>query len=291
MTSRRGGHPFAVAAWILFGAVVVASVVGVLGGILSRSYVVDMAAMWPLLAGALLLGLLGRRMGRRSARSPAILPLTLFTAVVLAASLHLGGWDPLPSASARLTGPGVEELSDPTELVVQVIGELVIGPGDGSAYAVSPIQRGGQVGVPQATETSVDGAVSVRIEAAPDAPSWYTFAGWEVALSPGVSWRLVLNGRIDADLSSLVIDSGAVAGSGTVRLGEPSEGGASVIFAGNFQIIVPPDAAVVVDGEASVPADWTRTDGRARSPSAGSDGADAWRLSIQGDVPVMIREG
>ncbi|HSJ33767.1 MAG TPA: hypothetical protein VLB85_01785, partial [Acidimicrobiia bacterium] len=148
MTSPRGGHPFAVAVWILCGAVVVASVAGVLGDILSRSYVVDMAAMWPLIAGALVLGLLARWLGRRSPRSRALLPLALFTALVLGAGLHLSGWEQLPSASARLTGPDVAALSDPTELVAQVVGELEIAASsDDVAYSVVPIQRGGMVGV------------------------------------------------------------------------------------------------------------------------------------------------
>lgn len=291
MTTRRGGHPFAVAVWILCGAVVVASVAGVLGDILSRSYVVDMAAMWPLLAGALALGLLGRYLGRRSSRSRALLPLALFTALVLGAGLHLSGWERLPSASARLTGPATEELSDPTELVAQVVGQLEVDAAeDGLAYTVVPIQRGGGVGVPQATETTTDDDLSVRIEAAPDAPSWYRFAGWRIGLSPRARWRLVLNGEIDADLRDVTVSSGAIAGSGSIRLGDPPESGAGVIVAGDFVVTVPGGAAVTVDGDAVVPSGWNTVGDRHTSPAA-AEGGDAWRLTIQGDVPVTVREG
>jgi hypothetical protein len=291
MTSGRGGHPFAVAVWILCGAVVVASVAGVLGDILSRSYVVDMAAMWPLLVGALMLGLIARWLGRRSPRSRALLPLALFTVLVLGAGLHLSAWERLPSASARLTGPGVEVLSDPTELVAQVVGELELEATEADvAYSVVPIQRGGMVGVPQATETTTDGDLSVRIEAAPDAPSWYRFAGWRIGLSPRVSWRLVLNGEIEADLRQVSISSGAVAGSGSLRLGDPPPTGAGIIVAGDFVVTVPDGAAVTVDGEAAVPSDWATSDERHSSPAA-AEGGDAWRLTIQGDTPVTVREG
>ena len=291
MTSPRGGHPFAVAVWILCGAVVVASVAGVLGDILSRSYVVDMAAMWPLIAGALVLGLLARWLGRRSPRSRALLPLALFTALVLGAGLHLSGWEQLPSASARLTGPDVAALSDPTELVAQVVGELEIAASDNDvAYSVVPIQRGGMVGVPQATETSTDGDLSVTIEAAADAPSWYRFAGWRLELAPDVPWRLILNGEIDADLREVAVGSGAVAGSGAIRLGSPPQGGAGIILAGDFVVTVPAGAAVIVDGEAVVPSGWETSGDRHLSPTA-VDGADVWRLTIQGDVPVTVREG
>ncbi len=55
-------------------------------------------------------------------------------------------------------------------------------------------------------------------------------------------------------------------------------------------VTVPPGAAVVVDGEAVVPSGWEAAEGGSRSPAAPGDG-EAWRLMIQGDVPVTIREG
>lgn len=290
MTScSGGGHPFTVAAWILVVAVVVAAVAGVLGGILSPSVVVDLAALWPLLVLALVAGLVSR-LGKRSRRAKAVLPLALFSAIVLGGALHLGAWDQLPSAAARLTGPTVDEFSAPTELVAQISGEVELGSLDtGPAYQVKPILLGGRVGIPQATETSVDGAVSVRIEADAEAPSWYSFAGWKIDLSPQVPWRLVLNGEIDADLTALVLTSAAIAGSGSVRLGQPPPGGASLIIAGDFDLAVPPGVPVAVSGEADVPGAWETTDGRARSPVEGGD--DSWSISVQGDTVPTIREG
>ncbi|HEX2154308.1 MAG TPA: hypothetical protein VHL52_10060 [Acidimicrobiia bacterium] len=289
MTSRPGGgHPFTVAAWILVGAVVVAAVAGVMGGILSSSLVVDLAALWPLLVVAVVAGLLSR-LGKRPRKARAILPLGIFTALVLGGALHLGGWDQLPSAAARLTGPPPGEMSEPTELVAQLSGEVQLHPlRSGPAYRVSPILLGGNVGVPMATETSVDGSVSVRIEADGDAPSWYSFAGWRIGLSPEVPWRLVLNGRIEADLAALAVTSAAIAGSGSLRLGQPPADGSNIIIAGDFDLSVPAGTAVVVSGEANVPAGWETGGGRARSPGEGAE--RSWSISVQGEVVPTIRE-
>ena len=286
MNSRAGGHPFTVAAWILVVGLVVAVAFGVTTGILSRSLVVDLAAMWPLLVVALIVGL-GARLLRKSRRAGAILPLSLFTALLLAGAVHLEGWDQLPSASARLVGPEPSELSDPTELVVQISGDLTITAADTAAYEVEPIVRGGSVGIPQATETAVDDALSIRIEADPEAPSWYTFAGWQIGINPAVAWRLVLNGHIDADLTAITLSSAAIAGSGVIRLGLPPTDGASVIIAGDFDVIVPASVAVTVTGDADLPRDWESDGERARAPV---DGA-GWSISIQGDAVPTIREG
>lgn len=288
MTPTKRGHPFTVAAWILVVALIVAGVAGVLGDILSSSLVVDLAAMWPLLALAIVLGTLVALRGK-SRRSGAVLPLAILTGFVLAGALHIGGWDRLPSATARLTGPPVGEMSQPTELVAQISGELVVSAQNGdAAYRVDPILRGGAAGVPRATETSVDGDMSIRLEAAEDTPAWYSFAGWRIGLDPTVTWRLVLNGDIDADLTTLVLSSAAIAGSGSLRLGQPP-GDVSVILAGDIDVTVPAGSAVVVDGEANVPSSWEQVAGGSASPAGADDGA--WRISVQGDATPTIREG
>lgn len=291
MTDPRGRHPFAVAAWLLVGAVVVATGAGILGGILSKSLVVDLVAMWPLFALLLMLGIIGWIRGRKKQRrAGAILPLAVFSALVLAVAVHLGGWDQLPSSEARLTGPPVGELSDPTLLTVQIVGDLEVGPvADGSGYRVEPLLRGGLVGVPEATEISVDGDLSVRVSAA-EAPSWYTFSGWSLGLSTEVGWRLIFNGTIDADLTTMTVESAAMAGSGVVRLGTAPPNGGSLIVAGDFRVIVPPDSSVQVRGEAEVPPDWETTEAGARSPTGEAE-ASRWTIDVQGDAPARVVEG
>lgn len=288
MTPTKRGHPFTVAAWILVVALVVAGIAGVLGDILSRSLVVDLAAMWPLLAVAVFVGSLVSWRGK-SRRSGAVLPLAILTVLVLAGALHIGGWERLPSATARLAGPPATEMSQPTELVAQISGELEVEAKNGeTAYRVDPILRGGAAGVPRATETSVDGDMSISLEAAEDSPAWYSFAGWQIGLNPNVTWRLVLNGDIDADLTALVLSSAAIAGSGSLRLGEPPDD-VSVIVAGNFEVTVPAGSAVVVDGNANVPSSWEEVGGGFASPADSGEGA--WRISVQGDATPTLREG
>ena len=290
MTEPAGRHPFVVAAWMLVGAVVVATGVGILGGILSKSLVVDLVAMWPLFGVILLAGIIGwLRRRKKERRAGAILPLAVFTALVLAVAVHLGGWSQLPSAAARLTGSPAVDLSEPTLLTVQIVGDLEVGPATGGpGYRVDPILRGGLVGVPEAVETSVDGAIAVRISAA-DAPSWYMFSGWKLGLTPDASWRLVLNGKIDADLSSLRIESGAMAGSGAVALGDPPPGGGNLVVAGDFHLTVPGDAPVRVSGAADVPEDWLLTESGATAPG-GASGGDGWIIDIQGETRVTVVE-
>jgi hypothetical protein len=244
--------------------------------------------MWPLLAVALVVGGVVIWRGK-SGRTGAVLPLGLLSVFVLVGALHIGGWDRLPSATARLTGPDPGELSRPTELVAQISGRLEVDSVAGdAAYRVDPILRGGSAGVPQATETSVDGAMSIRLEAAQDTPAWYTFAGWRIGLNPEVAWRLVLNGDIDADLTPLVLSSAAIAGSGSLRLGRPPGGDVSVIVVGDFEVVVPSDVAVVVDGDAHVPGSWETAPNGSRSPVSPENGA--WRISVQGDAAPTIRE-
>lgn len=291
MTTPGGRHPFVVAAWMVVLALVLAVSVGVVSGILSPALVVDLVALWPLVVVVVIAGLVGSWRGRRHhARTGAILPLAIFTALVFAISLHLGGWSQLPTAAARLTGPPAEELSNPTRLTVQISGDLVVRTdADGAGYRVDPILRGGPVGVPQATETTVEGALSVVLSSAQAAPSWYRFSGWKLGLAPVVGWRLVLNGSIDADLTGLEIDALAMGGSGRVSLGEPPDAGADVALAGDFDLSVPAGTAVRVVGPASVPSGWSADAGGYSSPAAES-GAPSWTVRVTGDTPVRLTE-
>ena len=288
MTSGEGRHPFTVAAWILVVALVVAGVVAVVGDILSASLVVDAVAMWPIFLLVIVAGLLGWWRGRRGGnRAGAIIPLSLFTALVIVVAVHLGGWEQLPSAETSLSGPEASELSPVTELTAQIVGELELSAATGGrAYTVDPIMRGGLVGVPEAVETSVDGDVSIELAAA-DAPGWYTFSGWEVGLSPEITWRLVLNGGIDADLVDVPVEAVAAGGSGLIELGPAPEGGGRVVVSGDFTITVPPSVPVEASGAVSAPEAWETTPDGARSP--GGDGP-RWVIRAEGDIDVRVVE-
>ncbi|MGA7269729.1 MAG: hypothetical protein WB239_01530 [Acidimicrobiia bacterium] len=291
MTAPRGRHPFVVAAWMLVMALVVAVSVGLMAGILSPALVVDLVAMWPLVVVVIAAGLVGSWRGHRHhARAGAILPLAIISAFVFAISLHLGGWSQLPTAEARLTGPPAEELSNPTRLTAHISGALVVGSTEsGAGYRVDPILRGGSVGVPQSTETTVDGALSIILSSAQEAPSWYRFSGWKLGLAPVVGWRLILNGAIDADLSTLEIDGLALGGSGSVILGPPPEPGAEVVLSGDFHMSVPAGTAARVVGPATVPSGWSRESDGFSSPGLAA-GGPIWTIRVKGDTALRLSE-
>lgn len=286
MKPTLGGHPLATAVWLMVGALGVAAAAGVAGGILSPVLILDLASMWPLTALALALGGLGQWRARRP-RGRALLPLALFTSLVLGVALHLAGWEYLPSSATTLVGPPSVEASDPTEIRVNISGELVVAAASGPAYRIEPILRGGSVGLPTARETYVDGELSVWVEET-SADPWYSFAGWRLHLSPEVSWKLILNGAIDADLTALSVESAAIAGSGQVRLGRPPLRGGGLIVAGKLTLTVPPDAAVVVTGPVFPPPGWASNGEGATSPG-GAEGDDQWRISVQGEDPLVVR--
>jgi hypothetical protein len=135
----------------------------------------------------------------------------------------------------------------------------------------------------------VDDALSIRVAAA-DAPGWYQFSGWDIGLSSSTAWRLVLNGTIDADLVGLRVESAAMAGSGTVRLGPPPDSGASLVVAGDFRLVVPSDVPVTVTGPADTPGEWLDTADGAASPESVDPGPE-WSIDIQGDTTVRVVEG
>lgn len=288
MSGGGGKHPLAVAAWMLVAAILIGGSVAVISGILSPSIVVDLVAMWPAFVAVLLVGIGFWIRGRKkNARASAIVPLALFSILVFLSSVHIGGWDRLPSAEARLTGPAVDTLSAETAFQVQLDGDLgITAGGSDAAYRVIPILRGGTVGIPTAVETSVDGDVTVELSS-DDGPGWYRFSGWDVELAPAIVWRLVVNGRTDANLAALRVGSLAIAGSGVVRLGAPEPGGSDVVVSGDFDVSVPNGVAVDVTGNATVPDGWT-TDGDGSHAPVDSD--DGWRIRIDGDTPVSITE-
>lgn len=281
-----GGHAWAIGGWLLVGAVIFAVVSGVVGGVLSRALVVDAVALWPLFLGGIVLGTGIWALARRWTRRGGFPPLVVFSTLILACGLHLSGWDALPSATARLTGPGLAGIDPPVSLAVRLEGELGIDDGPGAPlYRIDPILRGGGVGAPEATEIRTGGNLAIELGQV-DAPGWYRFAGWELRLSPATSWDLALGGELDADMRSLAVTSADLAGEGEVRLGPPPFGG-QVTVRGDITLMVPADAPAQVRGPASVPADWPREGNTATSPADGP----GWTIIVaEGGRLVVVSE-
>jgi hypothetical protein len=269
--------------WLLpVGALTV--VLGVAAaGRLSRSIVADLIAWWPVWLGIALAAYFLRNYKIRHFRVAGIIPLVALLFVGLFAWGHLAGWSVMPSASQRLVGP---EPGGFTEAAIQaeINGVIEVDGGAQFLYLVEPVRSGGTIGIPGANEQVLGSAVAVLLSP-PGDPGLYSYAGWDLSLNDAPRWSLILDGAIDADLSSLTVDDLSLAGGGVVRLGS-ADGETPVSVSGNFRIVVPPDTPARVTGLASVPASWTLDTGGAVAPTFGA----GWTITIEGDSDVTIGE-
>lgn len=269
--------------WILPVAGIVALVGVSLGGVLSQSLIPDLLAWWPVWLLLTLLTLLARRRRLGRLRLSGLASLIALGALGAFLAGHLQGWALMPSAAIRLVGPVADVES--ASLSTHLDGVLLVHGGDGFLYQVSPIRRGGEIGVAEATEEIGEETMSVALDAPPD-PGFYRFAGWEVALSPQPVWRLALDGEVQADLAALRIEELALGGEGSVSLG-PALVEGLVTITGAYRVDVPAGAAVRVEGLARVPASWEQLPDGSRSPAEG----EGWLIIVAEGASVTVTEG
>ncbi|MGB7861554.1 MAG: hypothetical protein WBM90_13745 [Acidimicrobiia bacterium] len=269
--------------WLLPLALLVLILVATFTGFLSRSLVLDLVAWWPVWVLLALLAFVAR--GRRVGRIKASGLVPLATTIVLGLFLvgHLQGWDVMPSSAQKLVGPVVRSDAK-AALSARVDGVVQVGAGAGFLYEVDPLRRGGEVGVPEATEQTQESTVSVLLEA-PSDPGFYAFAGWNIKLSSLPQWNLTIQGDIEADLSGLNITGLQVSGEGTVTLGSVS-GTVPGSTSGDFIVIVPAGVPVRVVGTAQVPDTWEQLSDGARSPASG----DGWVLSVANGSTLTVQD-
>jgi hypothetical protein len=242
-------------------------------GRLSRSIVADLIAWWPAWIGLAAAAYLFRERKIGRLRVAGIVPLSAVVLVVLFAWGHLAGWAIMPSASQRLVGPEVGEFTD-ASLSAEIEGVVEVTGGSEFLYRVEPVMRGGGIGIPTAGEQVVDGSVDVVLQQPAD-PGLYTYAGWDISLADSPRWSLVLDGAIEADLSTLSVESLALDGSGTIRLGSV-DAETPITVSGSFHFVVPEDIPVRVIGTAAVPASWALDQQGAVSPVLG----EGWVITV-----------
>lgn len=270
--------------WLL-PVLALAAIFGAIGvELLSKSIVLDLIAWWPiwLLIVLLVIVARGRRIGR--VRPSGVIPILATLALGVFTIGHLTGWPVMQSTSQRLVGPaatGFEEAA----LTARLDGDLRVSAGSSFLYEVGPVRRGGEIGIPDASEQTQNGSVSITLRH-PAAPGFYVFSGWDISLSADVLWNLDLDGVVDADLSKLTLSALRIDGSGVVRLREVSVLTLGQIT-GTFEIVVPPDAAVRVVGQATVPATWEQLSDGFRSPNT----ADGWLITLLSPGTVTFVEG
>lgn len=285
MTRRvTAGGPGFPRAWLV-PLLIVAGVVGTaLFGLLSRSVLLDLVAWWPVWLGLVLLALIGWIRRRRQAGAGGPVPLLATFILILFINAHLYGWDAMPSAASRLTGPEVDGITA-AALSARIDGELSIAVADhGFLYSVEPLRRGGDVALPAAMEREEGVALAVVLEPVTDA-GLYTFSGWELALHPGPVWTLTLSGMLDGDFRGVAVAGVQLEGSGELTMGR-ADTPTPVTVSGTYTLTVPAGVAVTVVGEAQVPGGWTRTDSGYQSPTAG----EGWVISIAPGAAVRIVE-
>ena len=221
MTHRATGAGIGVPRIWLLPIIVVAGLVFVTAsGWLSVSIVLDFLAWWPV--WILLVGLVFLAKGRRiwKVRLSGLVSVLVTAGLLLFAAGHILGWAVMPSSSQRLVGP-VTGSEPSAALSARIDGQISVAQGSGFLYEVDPIRRGGEIGVPSASEQVHGANISVLLEAPLD-PGFYKFAGWDMTLSGLPTWNLTLEGEIDADLSELDVSGVQVFGSGVLALGQVS---------------------------------------------------------------------
>lgn len=252
-------------------------------GRLSRSIVADLIAWWPVWTGLGLAAYLLRERKIGLVRAAGVVPMVALVLVGLFTWGHLAGWAMMPSASQRLVGPEVTGLTSAT-MTAEVDGIIEVRGGGRFLYLVEPVKRGGGVGIPTAAEQMVDASVSVELQAPTD-PGLYSYAGWGMRLSDTPVWTLTLVGALDADLTTLTLERLAVAGSGTMILGE-ADGETGVAVDGVFHVVIPEGVPARVNGRASVPASWAPDAVGAASPFPG----EGWVITVAPEATVTVSE-
>lgn len=270
--------------WLLpIGALTLVLGVAVIGT-LSRAIVADLLAWWWVWAAIAVAAYFLREHKIGQFRVAGVIPLVALFFVALFIWGHLAGWSVMPSASQRLVGPEPGGFSEAT-IQAEINGVIEVDGGSEFLYRVEPVRRGGGIGIPGANEQVADSAIAVVL-AAPADPGLYSFAGWSLSLNESPLWSLVLDGAIDADLTSLTLDNLSVAGNGVVRLGTAG-GEVPISVNGSFQIVVPPDTPARVIGRASVPASWTPDADGAVGPTFG----EGWVITVGSDANVSVVQG
>lgn len=289
-------------AWALNGAVATILLLSVATRLVSPAIALDMAALWPV--GVLLLAA-GWVLDRvwASKRDPAfpVMPLLVFTWLVIASSFYFAAEQGLPSHSADLTGPPISESDFGVFTAELGEGVLELAPGIGTpAYRVNVIRRGGGAGIPVAIETAEETAGQVAVVDArktlpfeADLPisdnPLLRFAGWRVLLNPESVWSVTLSApEISADVSEIKLERLVVNGSGTIRLGETTTA-VEVELNGTFDVETPAGTPAEVRGTAVVPEEWTVEEDRAWTGERGT----GWMLYVNegGSTQIVIATG
>lgn len=276
-----GGFPWPVSLWLLATMAFAAVSIAILGDVLSPSLLLDLVAFWPFVAIALVAGVVG---SLRGGMLRVVAPVAVLSWLATTMVLHLAGAGFLPSVAGH-TVAGVA-LSDigAADLVIGPVDAVEMGfSSDDQLVSIDTTREGGDTAPAVITPFVGDGRAEIVVSERTD-PGYFLFSGWVVRLGIVDSWTLDLqSNRIALSTAGArQLDLTAV-GDGRITLSHVPV--ASVVnLTGGFEVTVPPGIGVAVEGEATVPDDWTPTDRGSRSPQAEVE----WTVTVVGGSEVAI---
>ncbi len=284
MTRRAAGSRHGVPKAWLFPAVALTATLGAGAvGVLSRSIVLDLIAWWPVWLGLVAAAWLLRRRTVGRVRLAGLVPLVALAALGSFLVGHIQGWTLMPSSAPALVGPPVGSTQE-AELSARVDGLVEVAGGSTFLYDVAPIRRGGEVSIPDATEETSADSATIVLGPSSDG-GLLSFAGLKIRISDTPTWALRLEGNLTVDLGGLTISELNLSGSGSAILGTAA-GRATVLINGEFELIVPSNAAVTVFGDADVPPHWEETADGWETSGSGS----GWEITVTDTSSLTVTD-
>lgn len=275
-----GESPWPVALWLLFSMATVAIVVATAANLLSTTLMLDLAALWPAVAVALVLLVVALfRRGLWRWLPPAMLLAWLLSGL----GMHLAAVSVLPSAVGDVDIAVDTSSIGTAKLTAGPIDVLAVDFTGGETLAsVTMRRRGGGVAPAVATPLVGDGRAEIVL-AERDDPGFFEFEGWQLSLGDVESWELDI-AATSLEMSTDGVEQASIQASGAGSIALSSVQQESVLdVTGVFDISVPRGVGIVLDGEATTPNDWTRTERGLASP-----GDAQWTLVVAGDSRVTV---
>lgn len=268
-------------AWLTVGFALVALGAAVVARLFAPAVLLDVIALWPILALGAVVAIPAALLRRRVPVLVVVVPLLVLTWLLAGVAWFLtDGLPPPPSRAADVVGPDLDPAA--ARLEVDAPGTLRVAATAAADYELAIERTGGDVAPPEVFEATDEASLSAVARARADG-GWYESSGWRLGVRPGPAWQLDLQAaEVDADLSTILVSTLAVAADGTVRLG--GGGGAVSVLGGTLTLVLPPDTPVTVAGEASVPDSWSATEDGWASPEAG----EGYRIEVAAGVLTIV---
>jgi hypothetical protein len=282
-SSVRTSEVSSLSAWLMAGLSLVAVGVAIVGLLFPTVLGLDLVALWPLPAIALLLAL-ATHLAKARGVLRVVAPLLLVTWLILGVGWWWVGIPPSPSQAANIIGP--PQVPSEVAIGISLDGELTIGLDTTNVYSIRVGSRGGTTGAPDVLEARHDDRMAMTVQERSDS-GWYRTSGWDVTLHSASLWRIEATATtVDLDLAWIPLRQlGVTAESGTITLGDPVAL-VTIDLQGAFEVSVLAGTPVQVVGVAEVPVGWATSATGSSSPTPG----DGFLITTSGGQGIRIVE-